>query len=50
MSNNQKAKLFLEYKAKGDVRCDLLLMFLSTAMHISVDECMTRIEGMASNA
>lgn len=50
MSNEQKAKLFIEYKANGDNRCDLLLMFLSTAMGISVSECMASIEDMASNA
>lgn len=47
MSNQEKAKAFMEYMSKGDSRCQLLIMFLSAATGITAERCIANIKELA---
>ena len=47
MTNQQKARLFLDYQKASDLRCNALLSILSMFTGLPPSECQRRIEELA---
>lgn len=48
MTNNQKARVFMQRLKEGDVRCNIVSMMLSISFGISERDVIDRISKMAA--